>query len=753
MMEQLFARYLEAGIFGSVVIVIVLLLRLCLRKAPRRILCLLWLLAAIRLMLPFQLESRISLQPDLDEVAVAVQQMQQLPQTQLPPVDVPVNQPIELPIRDPVQIPVTTPTPDLPVQQIAESVDPMVVLSIVWLSAAGAAILYMAVSYCLLKFRVREAVRNEDGIMECDRIRGAFLLGYIHPRIYLPFRVQKRDRRFIVAHERAHVARGDNWWKLLGFVCAALHWYNPLVWLSYVLLCRDIELACDERVIRELDINDRKAYSMALLNCGKSLAGVSVCPVAFGEVSLKTRIKRVLHYRKPGVWITVIAMMLIVVTAVCFLTSPSAEALPPEQPPETTEPTTEETEPSTEPTIEPTEPETVPEPTEHVHAYTIQTVAPTCTEEGYDLHLCTCGDQFTDNPVEPTGHKYVQMYPDEDNAERTFEDTYYWYCCELCDDKCSDIVKGKKDPETLVASLISYAASFGFDMNFTGSKSDAKRFASRGVNVLDSGAYEITHSQGQSLIQDAYQYCVDNDLDVTKQMCLIVGDFPRYDVIDPSKNLPSGRWLEYHVYVYILARLQESELEHVHAYVIQTIPPTCTEGGYDLHTCPCGDTFQDNATEPTGHYWVQNPKYANDKYSTAHARICTICNEETWYVENANVYPDFNFDGIRDMVLSYARSLGFKTVTSGNLGDTFSYSTTIETGSMLSTPGYDWEEYMTDRALALVDRAYLYCIENSLPVSEQTVLLTSNYQSMVQWGWTAQEYICFDLYCTQNKSE
>ena len=533
MMEQLFARYLEAGIFGSVVIVIVLLLRLCLRKAPRRILCLLWLLAAIRLMLPFQLESRISLQPNLDEMAVAVQQMQQLPQTQLPPVDVPVNQPIELPIRDPVQIPVTTPTPDLPVQQIAESVDPMVVLSIVWLSAAGAAILYMAVSYGLLKFRVREAVRSDDGVMECDRIRGAFLLGYIHPRIYLPFRVQKRDRRFIVAHERAHVARGDNWWKLLGFVCAAIHWYNPLVWLSYVLLCRDIELACDERVIRELDINDRKAYSMALLNCGKSLAGVSVCPVAFGEVSLKTRIKRVLHYRKPGVWITVIAMMVIVVTAVCFLTSPSAEALPPEEPPETTEPTTEVTEPSTEPTIEQTE----PEPTEHVHAYTIQTVAPTCTEEGYDLHICTCGDQFADNPMEVTRHQYYWA------ETRYYENKALVKCASCSLEYWETVPLNYNDTGRASDRLKAYAAAYGFNMNFVGKTSEAKCFSfSAKATEKDD---EALVTAGKAKIAEAYDYCIANNLDVSKQMCYVEVTYSGTGYGLPDTPLTSGTGIKY----------------------------------------------------------------------------------------------------------------------------------------------------------------------------------------------------------------
>lgn len=362
MMNEIFARYLEAGIFGSIIVLLILVLRLCLRRAPRRILCLLWLLAAVRLLLPFQLESRLSLQPDLDNVAAVMGQEQDVPATN---VGLP-DEIVFVPENESIYQPQTQSVADAE-KQHKSPIDTMDLLSIIWVSVACSAVIYMIVSYMILKFRVREAVRCEDGIMECDRIRGAFLLGYLRPKIYLPFRVSSTDRKFIIAHERAHIARGDNWWKLLGFLCASIHWYNPLVWLSYGLLCRDIELACDERVIRGLDTDERKGYSMALLNCGKRLSGASICPVAFGEVSLKTRIKSILRYRKPGLWITVIAFVLIAATAVCFLTSPVVEALPLETPEKETEPlqteqTTEASEPETEsPTVqqtEPTEPET-----------------------------------------------------------------------------------------------------------------------------------------------------------------------------------------------------------------------------------------------------------------------------------------------------------------------------------------------------------------------------------------------------------
>ena len=482
-MSEIFARYLEAGIFGSVIILLVLVLRLFLRKAPRRILCLLWLLAAVRLLLPFQLESRLSLQPELDHVAVVMGQEQDAPATNV----VLPDELVSAPEKEPAYQLQTQPIADAE-KQHKNPIDTMGLLSVIWVSVACSAVIYMIVSYMILKFRVREAVRCEDGVMECGRIRGAFLLGYLRPKIYLPFRVSNTDRKFIIAHERAHIGRGDNWWKLLGFLCASVHWYNPLVWLSYVLLCRDIELACDEKVIRDLNADERKGYSMALLNCGKSLSGASICPVAFGEVSLKTRIKSILHYRKPGVWITVIAFVLITATAICFLTSPMAEALPVETPEKETEALqTEQTTEASEPeTSQATEQEIEPETTAHVHNYTVQTVAPTCTAGGYDLHICACGDQYADNQVEVTNHQYYW-------AEADYAENKMLVKCATCTSAYWEKMPlSYDDTGSATQRLESYASAYGFQVTSENILSGAKCFS----YSADGAEFNSVNSEG-----------------------------------------------------------------------------------------------------------------------------------------------------------------------------------------------------------------------------------------------------------------
>lgn len=155
------------------------------------------------------------------------------------------------------------------------------------------------------------------------------MLGYLHPRIYLPSDMDAEEAALVVAHERAHKMRGDNWLKLIGYICLALHWFNPLVWISYVLLCRDIEDACDELVVRDLSGEERKTYSKALLSCGKERAPLAACPVAFGEISIKQRILNVLNYRKPTLWVCIVAVMAIVVTVVFFMTDPLVQKNPP----------------------------------------------------------------------------------------------------------------------------------------------------------------------------------------------------------------------------------------------------------------------------------------------------------------------------------------------------------------------------------------------------------------------------------------
>jgi len=371
-MEDLLFAFLRAGFWGSVIIVLVLLLRLCLRKAPRQLICILWLLAAVRLVLPFSIESRLSLQPEVPEFSDAVIQ-----QPVLPPVDRPVTPPVTPPVSQPEQN--ETPVPEPPKAATLRQALPYI-----WLSGAGALAVYALVSYLLLKRRLRTAVKEADCWIT-DRVKGAFVMGYIRPRIYLPVTVEPQERPFIVSHEQAHIARGDHWWKLLGFVCLCLHWYNPLVWVSFVLFGRDTEVACDERVVWGMELEERKAYSMALLNCGRQLSGLTAVTLCFGKESLKQRIKNVLSYRKPGFWITAVAGMLAVAIAIFFLTSPK------NQDPDPTDPTDGTTTPTTQgptdgttlppttgaPTTTPTNPTTVPPTTVPPTTVPVETVPPT----------------------------------------------------------------------------------------------------------------------------------------------------------------------------------------------------------------------------------------------------------------------------------------------------------------------------------------------------------------------------------------
>lgn len=381
-MADFLFTYLRIGLMGSVMILAVLLLRPLLCKAPRKISCVLWLLVFLRLLLPFQLESPLSLQPQqLTETAPLTDSAEELPVSDpTPEMDWTPSDPVtEL---SPV-------TPSAPIQTeapIAETpIQPKTILSIVWIFGFFAIAVYVCISYGVLHYRVRYAVKTPDNVWESDRINSAFLLGYFKPRIYLPVGLPHSDRSFILAHENAHRQRCDHWWKLLGMLCLSIHWYNPLIWLAYALLCRDIEVACDQQVIRTMELDQRKSYSFALLNSGKRLSGFLAYPVAFGEISLKSRVKNVLNYRKPTLWISLGAILVATVIALCFMTNPpEADTVSvPETSatePSVTAPTEEPTVPTTEPTTAPTEPvtTTTTEPiTEPVSEPTTSTTAPT----------------------------------------------------------------------------------------------------------------------------------------------------------------------------------------------------------------------------------------------------------------------------------------------------------------------------------------------------------------------------------------
>jgi len=335
-MSELFRNVLNASFQGSVVIAAVLVLRLVLKKAPKKYICLLWILAGLRLLMPFSIESNLSLQPQREVVTES--QWQELHQYgQVLPENIQAAMPQE---QMPVVVPETpaeqTETVQMeqsPAAEVLPQAQPQVeyrinwaaVMPWVWIAGMGTMLVYGVVSYWLLKRRVREAVRMEGGFWESSAIDTAFILGYFRPRIYLPLGLTGQEQEMILSHEKCHLKRLDHWTKLLGFAALAVHWFNPLVWLAFACLGRDIELACDEQVVRGMGLPERKAYSAALLRCSSTSRHLAACPVAFGEKPVKRRIKAVLNYKKPAFWLTVVAVVAIVFVAVSLLTSPKEQ--------------------------------------------------------------------------------------------------------------------------------------------------------------------------------------------------------------------------------------------------------------------------------------------------------------------------------------------------------------------------------------------------------------------------------------------
>ena len=318
-MNEVFVKLANMSVAAGWLILAVLVLRLLLKKAPRWITCLLWALVAVRLVCPASLQSPVSAYQVATPAAVQdsggvtyfqyVHTSGDKPSIQL---DVETIRPAGI---TPVQQDTAADTS----HTVTRYMPPYVMI---WLAVGGALLLYGLVSTLRLRYRVREGMRLRENIWLCDAVTSPFLLGILRPRIYLPSGMDERQMDYVLAHEHAHLRRGDHIWKPLGYLLLAVHWFNPLVWVAYWLFCRDIETACDERVVRSMGVEDKKAYSMALLTCSQGRRMVLACPVAFGEVGVKSRIKAVLHYKKPGFWIVLAAVLACIVVAVCFLTDP-----------------------------------------------------------------------------------------------------------------------------------------------------------------------------------------------------------------------------------------------------------------------------------------------------------------------------------------------------------------------------------------------------------------------------------------------
>lgn len=314
-MTEFFLSVVNRSISAGWIVLGVLLLRSLLRKAPKWITVLLWGVVALRLVCPFTIESAMSLIPSAQTISPGIM-MERNPS---------VNSgiPIINSVINPIIVKSFAPDP-------ATSANPLQllipILSVFWVAGIVGMLLYTAVSYLRLKKKIGTAVRLRDNLFQSENVASPFVLGMVKPRIYLPFGLNEQDMSHVIAHEQAHIRRKDHWWKPLGFALLALHWFNPLIWLGYVLLCRDIELACDEKVIKGLGDGQKADYSQALLTCSVNRSRIAACPLAFGEVGVKNRVKSVLNYRKPAVWIIVMAIAASAVAAVCFLTDPISDA-------------------------------------------------------------------------------------------------------------------------------------------------------------------------------------------------------------------------------------------------------------------------------------------------------------------------------------------------------------------------------------------------------------------------------------------
>jgi len=313
-MDDVFLKLVNLSISASWLILAVLVLRVVLKKAPKWVMPLLWGVVALRLVCLFSIESALSLIPSAETIPSEI-----VTETREPVL-------YEQATLDIVTNPTLPSAAEVPVgvsrQQAQVDFN---IYSILWLAGMSALLVHALVSAGKLKRKLATAILLRDNIYESEFVDSPFVFGVVKPNIYLPMHMDEGTAAYVIAHEHAHLARRDHWWKVLGYLVLALHWFNPLVWVAYILFCRDIELACDEKVVRGLDGAARADYSQALLSCAAPERAVAACPLAFGEGNIKTRVKSALHYKKPAFWVAAAAVLAVVIVAVCFLTNPRSE--------------------------------------------------------------------------------------------------------------------------------------------------------------------------------------------------------------------------------------------------------------------------------------------------------------------------------------------------------------------------------------------------------------------------------------------
>lgn len=308
-----FVSLLNMSAAAAILIGAVIVLRLLLRRVPRKYICILWALAALRLVLPVSITSELSVYNYSSRFNPDSSRIEYIRYTGHP----------EKPEAEFIIPAGAISSPDGPTVTLRTADFYLPTVMTLWAAGAGAMVVYAGLSYWRIHRRTRACLRMTGNVYLCDSIPTPFLLGLFRPRIYLPSILTGEQMRSVIAHERAHIRRLDHVWKPLGFLLLSVHWFNPMVWVGYGLFCRDIELACDERVIRDMTAAQKQDYSRTLLSCSMPRGFISACPLAFGEIGVKQRVRGILNYRKPTFWAVLVSVLVCAAVAVCFLTNPS----------------------------------------------------------------------------------------------------------------------------------------------------------------------------------------------------------------------------------------------------------------------------------------------------------------------------------------------------------------------------------------------------------------------------------------------
>lgn len=313
-MSEMFIKLLNMSISASILVVVVIALRCLLKKAPKRIICILWAFVALRLLCPVSISTDLSAFNLLDNVTGKNEQIEYFK----------YNGEIEKPkIEYKIPVPVVDGSSKNSINVNKHTSDIFLPAFIyVWLCGMAGMLAYSLVSTFRLKRKVRASIPIRGRIYVCDEVKCPFILGIIKPKIFVPSGIKSTTLTHVIAHEKAHIDRRDHWWKPFGYLLLTIYWFDPFIWLAYILFCRDIELSCDEKVIREMDRDGKAAYSQALLDCSFPRRMIIACPLAFGEIGVKERVKTVLNYKKPALWVIALAVAACIVTAVFFLTDP-----------------------------------------------------------------------------------------------------------------------------------------------------------------------------------------------------------------------------------------------------------------------------------------------------------------------------------------------------------------------------------------------------------------------------------------------